>query len=354
MQVQRPALYARLQAYFGRVGIIRQGEKYVPAPAENGRPRTRSWGETYVVRCPFCNGDEKLNINYLWRLADPDTESQRLWMAKCHKRDCLASYERRCQLAVMIFEKVSLGHKMKDVVLPGVARPPLPPELPGDLVPLHRLPAGHPALDYLTSRKFDVEELYRDYKVSYCRQARFRFRAAENRLIIPVFHNQQLMGWQARYLGATIPGKKIPKYFTMPGMKKSEVLYGYDLAASHNFVVLCEGPTDCWRFGPEAVALFGKTLSTRQRDLVVGHPAWARGCIVVLLDADARAETDRMAVDLGQYARNVLRVDLPAGYDPADYSRRRLRREVFRLARARGIDLAALERPDALEPLSTC
>jgi hypothetical protein len=331
-------------ACFGQVKIQYQGLKYIPAPpGPGGQPRTKQWGETYVASCPFCKGHEKLYINHAWRMEDVDTGSQRLWMAKCH-RGCLDSYDRRCRLAVMLFEQVSLSG-VKDVIVPGIEKPPVPPELPGELTRVDRLPAGHPVREYLTSRKFDVQELAEDRQISYCTRAFYRFRSAENRLIIPVYQNGKLAGWQARYLGVIAPGQKIPKYLTMTGMRKSEVLYGHDLAFNHGFVVICEGPTDCWRFGPEAVALFGKTMSPRQRDMIVGHPAWARNCIVVLLDADARAETDRIAVDLGQYARNVLRVDLPPGYDPADYSRRRLRREVFRLASQRGIDLASLERP---------
>lgn len=351
MAILRPALYRRLMQCFGHVRVVCEGQPYVPGKSDPGstKPRTDHWGETYITRCPFCGGDDKLYINHLWHYFDKETDSQRLWMVKCQRRDCLSTYERRCQLSVLVFETVSLGGG-PDVLLPGKPKAKLPPELPGELIPVHRLPEDHVAAKYLRDRSFDLVELSRDRSVSFCKRALYRFPYAENRLVIPAYFKGKLAGWQARLLLPPPPDrKKVAKYMTMPGMVKSDVLYGYDLAVRHNFVVLCEGPTDCWRFGPEAVALFGKTLSYRQRELIADpERAWHRGCVVVLLDSDARAESDRIAMDLKDRVANVLRVDLPRGFDPADYSRCRLRRDVFRLARKQGLDLQAMESRDAL------
>jgi DNA primase len=69
-------------------------------------------------------------------------------------------------------------------------------------------------------------------------------------------------------------------------MKKSRLLYGLPAALNTaGPVVVVEGVTDVWRLGTNAVAIFGKTLSMNQRDLILRHFACRE--IVVFLDADA-------------------------------------------------------------------
>ncbi len=61
------------------------------------------------------------------------------------------------------------------------------------------------------------------------------------------------------------------QYYTMPGFKKTQHLYNYDQAKQFPFVSICEGVSDVWRFGSEAVALFGKNASSTQLDLIARH-----------------------------------------------------------------------------------
>jgi DNA primase len=136
---------------------------------------------------------------------------------------------------------------------------------------------------------------------------------------------QTLVGWQARVVGQA--EGDTPKYLSCAGMQKSRLLYGYGSAVrSRGPVVVCEGPTDVWRLGRHGVALFGKSLSLFQRELLAhnfpGRP------VVVLLDSDAREEAEavRREISFGlpmkDSDRKVVIAELPeGGKDPADFPR---------------------------------
>ena len=124
-----------------------------------------------------------------------------------------------------------------------------------------------------------------------------------------------LVGWQARFLGEA-DWQNIPKYYSCPGMKKSHCLYGFDLARQSPVVFIGEGVTDAWAIGTCSVALFGKTASSHQKDLIVAN--WRHGAAVVLLDHDAQTEAGRLTSELKRrLAGGAVQVELPAGSDPA-------------------------------------
>ena len=93
-------------------------------------------------------------------------------------------------------------------------------------------------------------------------------------------------------------------------------------------VVVVEGPTDVWRFGPGAVAMFGKQPSGHQRDLLRRH--FPGRPIVVLLDVDAQADARQIQQQLatarpGVIDRHVVIGQLPPGRDdPGDCTREEL------------------------------
>src|SRR5262249_8114013 len=148
------------------------------------------------------------------------------------------------------------------------APPPAPAEPPGRLVPLAQLPGGHPACQYVRGRGYDPADLYARYKVCFCPEARPRLPLVTGRLVIPVFRGGRPAGWQARCLGRP-PGKHVPKYFTAPGMARGQLLYNFDVARRHAYVVVVEGACDAWRYGPEAVALLGNRASHVQAQLLL-------------------------------------------------------------------------------------
>jgi hypothetical protein len=107
----------------------------------------------------------------------------------------------------------------------------------------------------------------------------------------------ELVGWQCRYIG-DIDWKKagFAKYYTRPGMPKRLMFYNYDQAKKYPLVVLTEGISDVWAVGPQAIAMLGKKLHASQERLLCS--TWGKGLVVLLLDPDAKSETDDLVARL--------------------------------------------------------
>jgi hypothetical protein len=346
----RPDLYRRLCARarmygFGEVRIINEGVEMwatVEHDALDDTPRLNviDSGEYLAVNCPFCyDTRHRLWINHRWGLYDPRTRSYNLWLCCCYNENCLITFERRRALFNMVYDDIANGRRLApDPVLKGTSSTRCAREFKraGEcLYPLDALPPEHPTKAYLRARGYDPDLLGRHLHVSHCSAASPEFPLANDRIIIPITFKGALAGWQARYVGE--PPKGTPKYYTMPGMKKSEVLYNYDVAKAYPYVVVCEGPTDVWRVGPAAVALLGKSLSEAQRHLLAA--GWGQGTAVVLLDGDAQAEARRVHDALGGFVRDRVLVELPGDKDPGDFAHADLWRLIDEAARRQGVTL---------------
>jgi DNA primase len=126
-----------------------------------------------------------------------------------------------------------------------------------------------------------------------------------------------------------------PKYYTANGMKKSHALYGLHRVSAEGPVVIVEGPTDVWRVGENAVALFGKTASREQIHLIQTH--FAGRPLVVMLDADAGMDANLIVERLyscrhGSLFKTdwspVVRAFLPPDRDPGDCSPREIQQAI--------------------------
>jgi DNA primase len=198
--------------------------------------------------------------------------------------------------------------------------------------PLHVLEAGHPANVYLRQRGFDPEYLGWELQIGYCDIAFPEFQLASNRIIIPLLIYGALAGWQARYIGEP-PNKEIPKYFSAPGMHTRELLYNFDRARTRPHVIVCEGVTDVWSVGLDAVALLGKKASGVQVRLL--QRTWGQGGVIILLDGDAQDEALELHDALGP-VRKVI-VPLPKNTDPGSLPTAPLREYIAVAAGRKGI-----------------
>lgn len=77
-------------------------------------------------------------------------------------------------------------------------------------------------------------------------------------------------------------------------------------------VVIVEGPTDVWRLGPGAVALFGKDMSLPQQALLDQHLPGRH--VVVMLDRDVQDNATNLRSTLLNRGVTVL-AGLPDGRD---------------------------------------
>jgi hypothetical protein len=210
------------------------------------------------------------------------------------------------------------------------------------ILPLHHLEPDHTAVLYLRGRGFDTGWLGRTMRVGVCPISYPEFRTAQGRIIIPTYHGGAYAGWQARYPYEGTPPGGSSKYYTMPGMKVSQLLYNLDAARQSPFGVVCEGPLDVWAFGPEAVALYGNKVSAAQAQLI--GSAWGRGTVIILLDGDAPGPARQAHDALAGLVRQRVVVALPADKDPGDLPRQELRQLVFAEALRQGADLGAAVR----------
>ncbi len=103
----------------------------------------------------------------------------------------------------------------------------------------------------------------RDYELGYCAAGRYA-----GRVILPIIHNDKVMGFQGRAVDAW----RSPKYDQPAGMPKSKLLFGHDRVRPNADLLVVEGAFDvlgCREADLDAVAILGKTLSTDQADLLL-------------------------------------------------------------------------------------
>ncbi|MBL8794815.1 MAG: hypothetical protein JNM56_12980 [Planctomycetia bacterium] len=337
-----PQLLCQLQDHFEDVAIANEGEEQIGLVARDAytgglRRHLAQSGEYYRVNCPFCTDTRKrLWINHRWGQRDPDTGSLNLHLAICYNAGCLGVPGRVQELYRLVSSPFAHERYATAVKQAHQPTPLVAVRWPGYCTPVHQMPPDYPAPSYLRERGFDVHALGDKLGVHYCYSASAEYGLAQSRLIVPVYLHGALRGWQARCVGES-PPQLTPKYFTMPRMKKSALLYNYDSARRYPYVLICEGVTDVWRAGPASVALFGKSMSALQKALIAA--AWSQGTAVVLLDGDAAGEAQQIYDALAGVVRRRVLVKLPDGTDPADLSVADLQARVQEAAARQGVSL---------------
>jgi hypothetical protein len=306
--VINPKLYRNLERCFKHVRVTNSSQHapviYRPDYVyREGRPKAEvvEWGETYYVNCPFCSDTRKrLAICHAWAERDEETEDDMLHLVICFNEGCLATREKQKELHALVYPHGKYGRSIAPPpkMVKSVRDEPQPIEfhLPQGKL-LSKLPDHNPSVRYMRKRGFDPETLSELWGVrSCCENTRERPKFFRRRILIPIWRpitnpfapgvtsEVELAGWQAR---AIDPEDDRPKYLTSRGTKKTEQLYGLMEAKRESGPVLVvEGVTDVWRYGPGAVALFGKTISAAQVTLLRRH--LGRRQILVLLDSDAK------------------------------------------------------------------
>jgi len=340
--VLNPALFRRLQERLGEVRISNEGEALIAQTTANarlgrsptGKPKVTivHSGERYMVNCPKC-GDTRLRLGICHRA------NEYPWLIHCHNADCYSSRQTRDQLLRHVFrgpppKRLPVGRGVRN------ADAGQPPEVPDGFQFLHELPLGHKARTYLAERGYDPVEVCELHGVGYCGD--HTNPNVRDRLVVPIVCDGKLAGWQTRFIGErNWKATEVPKYWTAPGTRRNLALYGLDHARRYPFAVLVEGVTDVWSVGPWATAMFGKDITFGQRRLIAF--ALKSQPLVVMLDADARAENHAIVAELrSQHSAGVVLVDLPEGTDPGDLSREANLRLIHAAARAQGVSLEAV------------
>lgn len=321
-----PALYNRLVQVFGDVDVASEGEGYREVrliSMGQSRRQVVTAGEYYRVSCPICSDTRKrLYINHQY--------ANRNGMAICFNETACLSGEynstnrERLRQTILSFVNPGVHFTVKPAKVEADDGGPLQAVgYPGSGRLLSQVEKDHPAYQYLVSRRFDPEKLAREFGVGLVdtdTEANL-----VGRIIVPIHMHGQMVGWQGRYPGdIDWKGTGIRKYWNLPHMKKSRMLYGYDQARAFPYCIVVEGVTDVWRVGPPAVCILGNSLNFAQRRLIC--TTWQT--VFVMLDPDAM-EKSRIAVhELKNHLREaggqVVEITLPGGKDPADFDARDL------------------------------
>lgn len=347
-----PELHRRLQKNFGNVLIANPGEGFVATVRRglDGFPKQRvaHSGEYYRVCCPYCKDTRnRLWVNHKFGVFDENTRSKNTHLAICYNENCLSHPARRQRFENAIFRGMNWTQRKAVVVQRGSAqeeglRTVSPP---GTLVPVNCLPDDHKVSVYLRSRGYSPDELGTSFQVAYCEFAEPKYPAAADRIVASVVMGGQLVGWQCRFIG-DINWKQsgVAKYYTRPGMPKRLMFYNYDQAKNYPLVVLTEGISDVWSVGPQAVAMLGKKLHPSQESLLCN--TWGDGVLVLMLDPDAREETEKLVQRLeAKFAGGVVPIYLDA-YDPGDLDRDVIWSIISEELRSRNYQMYSLDEGD--------
>ena len=358
MGILNPGLYASLVKRFGEVHVISLGQpmRYhiLPNKKLNWKDRIvippHGGGEYYTVCCPFCKDRRfRLYINHRWNTTCTDSVHGEIefggWLAVCYNERCRQVYtDLKDQLKSYIYRRT------KKLWVPPKAAEKVefkPVTLPGSCVPIDKLDASHPAIQYMEGRGFNIDYLSKYHAVHFCWKApessNYRSSLVENRVIFPIYREGVCIGWQARMLGSP-PNKKIPKYYTMPGYPVQWWLYGYDAAKQYPYGVLVEGIPAVIRLGPPAVALLGKYVSAVQS--IMMQEAW--DSLIIALDPDVYEDgsyvdkyvnTEAWDDPFGNFRKGKARILFPTGKDPADFPRKESWRIILSQAKESGLNV---------------
>jgi hypothetical protein len=341
MQVLNRVLYSKLRRHFGGVRVSCAGEAMICRATRSleGDPRLTVFhaGEYYQICCPYCDDTRfRLYINH--RFGTKDVRGRPLtFLAICYNESCMSKRENLYDFLERLDElSLTEANVSRGKIVPEEAREVLPP---GPCVSLTDLPAKHPAIAYLRSRRFDIAELGTKHLVSYCFDSRYTL--AKNRLIIPVYEKGKLKGWQARYPGELDwkgPKKKElpPKYFSCPGSHfRSRCIYGFETMPEWETGILVEGPTDRWRFGSMAGSIFGNSVTAWQMRKFLA--VFSKRTGVLLLDPEEMESKKTIeTLDLfrkkmpGQFCGVVLPEDTDPGGLDRDFVKEYVRQHASR------------------------
>jgi len=165
-------------------------------------------------------------------------------------------------------------------------------------IPINQLPGDHPAIRFLTKDHLhDLDRYWEKYRVCYIPLQMgddvifdkgegippTKVRTGDC-ILFPVVFNQEVVGWQLRFVPGTFWGDKSKmKYFHV--FQKGRYLFNFDEAVQHDHVVVMEGIKKALKI-PNAVATLGKNITDDQANLLFRWPK-----ITLMLDGDDKTQS---------------------------------------------------------------
>jgi len=187
-----------------------------------------------------------------------------------------------------------------DVPISATASPALPSlQLPPEYSTSWHTASGHQSWKYLRRRELTPSTIA-GYELGYCDYGRY-----QDRIIIPVFQDGNLVNFQAR----DYTGRSPVRYLNPPGALTSR-LFNLERASQTGLIVLVEGPFDALRLPAYAVALMGKGWNAAKRTQILRVQPQT---VLLALDQDGSATREAAAIrsDLCGIVPQVEALPLP-------------------------------------------
>lgn len=137
----------------------------------------------------------------------------------------------------------------------------------------------------------------------------------KDRLFIPVYYDDKIVGWQAR----SLKKDDTIRYITSPTFKTNKYLYNYDNVSCGDFVILTEGVFDVFgwqRITNNVVATFGKKISDIQIELLIKLDIKT---LYIAWDNDAVRQKHDLAKKC-QHLFNIKMIEYPDDLDADELS----------------------------------
>jgi hypothetical protein len=265
-------------------GYIRGSSEVLEAIADI-RPSPSGWIRAV---CPYClaSGHEtnkkKLSVSL-------ETGFFQCWRADCGAKGFIEVDER----ALKKYKKAPTEEKPDDGRVP----------LPADFTPLNTFS------DAISLKKFYAylkTRFVKDQTIVEANLGACLVGEYANKVVIPVYHRGEVAGFTSR----SVVGKD---FMNPPKFKRTHYMLNGDalLEESTEPVVIVEGPFDCLRHWPYAVACFGKP--THHHEKLIRE---AKRPVIIGLDADAQMEGWGLAMKLELEGRDVRFLKIRPGTDP--------------------------------------
>lgn len=190
------------------------------------------------------------------------------------------------------------------------------PEHKGSLkLPSGVCPLAPPHCKYLKTRGFNSKALARVWNIGGIGSgSRLAWR-----LFIPITMHGETVSWTTRAIGSRQP-RYVSARPTEESFPHKNLLYGADLVLGHTVIVV-EGPTDAWRFGPGAVATLGLQVTPVQVRELRSYPTVVI-CFDTSKEAEIRARTLANKLSEGEkFGPDIHVIQVQSADDPggADY-----------------------------------
>lgn len=180
--------------------------------------------------------------------------------------------------------------------------------LPEGFVPAYE--HEHDLPEYFKQRRISWKRAVK-YNLGWCTSGYF-----DNRLVVPVLQQGQLVTFHARYMKAK-PPNGLKKVLYPKGAKTGRCLFNIDVSRAYKLIVLTEDCFSSMAVGHQGSGCFGTSLSRHQISLLLNSNAEE---IAFLWDRDALDKAYKYAEQLAEYWK-VRVVELPDEKDPDEIRR---------------------------------